>query len=499
VSHANALNQHQRETFTTAFPKAPSRWLSPSHFISRPLALTTEGDGEGGLGWLSGATLDLSFTRSLCAPHEGVRGGPCSAPASRVVLEVRAKVAQYAEAARFGHALPPPDKGRRYRERAGRHGGIPGEDALSHFRARVGAEAIDATMAGFVELVRTFGLIQGALVSTDGPLEPSNARSKGCTYACQAGRAGRMDAASRLELCGPLPSGAKRLQRPCPGPEGVDQVRQATGKLGTPKAPQVARLEREVGEPRQASGQDRQQVATRRGLTEAEGPALRWQWGPRRQRPQGDLWGGWPTLPSEREAPVGYHSETQDPTKTERVVGYGPLKTTARNCELGLEVPRGPSTYPAHADEGSHGIAHRTTLALPVLPGPVQLGDSGADVIAHDPWRRDPGGVPVMDDNPRNEHLAPESLIKRGSEPYGTPSAPCGCLCRSPGYAYQANSRQYVCGRPCRPEEQQRCPHSYGGRGYSHGMTFRDHPRLMGPIPRGPPAWQRRYGARTAS
>jgi hypothetical protein len=69
VSHAHALNQHHRETFTTPFPKAPSRWLSHSHFTSRPLALTTEGEGEGGLVWLLGATIDLRFTRSICAPH----------------------------------------------------------------------------------------------------------------------------------------------------------------------------------------------------------------------------------------------------------------------------------------------------------------------------------------------------------------------------------------------------------------------------------------------
>ena len=28
VTHANTFNQHTRETFTTLFPKDPSRWLS---------------------------------------------------------------------------------------------------------------------------------------------------------------------------------------------------------------------------------------------------------------------------------------------------------------------------------------------------------------------------------------------------------------------------------------------------------------------------------------
>jgi hypothetical protein len=138
-------------------------------------------------------------------------------------------------------------------------------------------------------------------------------------------------------------------------------------------------------------------------------------------------------------------------------------------------------------------------LALPVLPRQVQLGDAAYDVTANYLWIREQGGVPVIDYNPRNEHLDPEAFLKRGYDQHGTPYAPCGRLCRSNGYDYQANSRQYVCGRPCPPQEQRQCPHRYGVRGYSQRMTCKDHPRLIGPIQRGTPAWQRLYGARTAS
>jgi hypothetical protein len=71
----------------------------------------------------------------------------------------------------------------------------------------------------------------------------------------------------------------------------------------------------------------------------------------------------------------------------------------------------------------------------------VQLGDSAYDVTLNYHWSRDRGGVPVFDYNPRNEHLDPESLAKRGYDQYGTPYAPCGRLCRSNGYDYQVNSR----------------------------------------------------------
>jgi len=204
-------------------------------------------------------------------------------------------------------------------------------------------------------------------------------------------------------------------------------------------------------------------------------------------------------VPSDLEAKIGYHVDTKDPAKKEAVFGYVHLKTTDLHRELGLELPLGNSTYAADAKEGTEFIAHRAALAMPVLPGQVQLGDAANDVTANYHWIHDRGGIAVFDYNRRNEHLDSESLVKRGYDPYGTPYAPCGRLCRSNGYDYQADSRQYVCGLHCPPEEQQHCPHAFGVLGYSHRMTFRDHPRLIGPIQRGTPAWQRLYGARSAS
>ena len=101
--------------------------------------------------------------------------------------------------------------------------------------------------------------------------------------------------------------------------------------------------------------------------------------------------------------------------------------------------------------------------------------------------------------NPEAHRLDAESLLHRGYDPHGTPYAPCGRLCRSNGYDYQAQSRQYVCGLQCPPEEQQRCPHRHGVLGYCHRMSFRDHPRLIGPIERDSPQWQQLYGMRSAS
>jgi len=204
-------------------------------------------------------------------------------------------------------------------------------------------------------------------------------------------------------------------------------------------------------------------------------------------------------MPSDLEAKVGYHVDTQDPSKKEEVFGYVHLTTTDLNPELGLEWPVGTSTYPANANEGHEFIAHRAKLTVPVLPGQVHLGDAANDVTAKYEWIHERGAIAVFDYNRRNEHVDETSLLHRGYDQNGTPYAPCGRLCRSNGYDYQAESRQYVCGLQCPADEQQHCPHRYGVLGYCHRMSFKDHPRLIGPIQRGTPAWQRLYGARSAS
>jgi len=499
VAHAAALNHHHQETFIRPFPKAPSRWLSHYQFTPRPITPTTNGNVEGGLSWLVGATIDFTFTRAICAPHYGARGGPCYDPASLVFLEVATKVDQYVDYARFCDDLRQRDKGHRYRQLAGLHDAIPGEDDLCHFRYRVGAQAIDTTMASVVELFSTFGLINGELLSTDGQLEASHSRYKGCAYACEGCQSLPIDEADRQELRRQLQSGAKRLQLTCPFPEVVDKVRKATAKKGKPVTPKVALLEIETLQGGQRSSSDRHQVATLLGLSEDERPEVRLKWCHLRQGPKGELLASCPKVPSDLEAKVGYHIDTKDTSKKERVFGYLHLKTTEINQALGLELPLGNATYAADANEGSEFIKHRAALAVAARPGQVHLGDAAYDVTANYKWIHQRGAIAIFDYNPRNEHLDPQSLLKRGYDQYGTPYAPCGRLCRSNGYDYQANSRQYVCGRPCAADQQQRCSHASKVRGYSHRMAFKDHPRLISPVQRDTSAWRRLYAARTAS
>ena len=80
VSQAEALNQRNQVTFTTPFPKHPSRWISHYQFHPRPITFTDKGAVEGSLSWLVGATLDFSFVRGLCAGSYDARGGTLLRP-----------------------------------------------------------------------------------------------------------------------------------------------------------------------------------------------------------------------------------------------------------------------------------------------------------------------------------------------------------------------------------------------------------------------------------
>ena len=496
---AAELNRKNRENYTTPFPKAPSRWLSYYRFEPCPVEFTPEGEVEGRMSWLTGSLFDFGFTRAVFAPHYGKEGGLCFDPASLFVLEMAAKVDGYADYASFCKDLHQKELGRRYRQLAGLHDCIPGEDDLSNFRDKVGSQAIDSLMAVFVSFFRDFGLIKGELLSTDGQLEPSYSRYKGCAHFGPGCQQFPLEEADRQEPGLQLQEGAKRLQIVCPFPEVVQKVLQATTKKGQPHVPRVALLEVEFLPAESSETTGRQRLAGLLGLPLEQVPPVRIQWSHLRRGPQGELLAGCPKIPSDMEAQVGYHVDNQNPGKKELVFGYNHLRTTDRNEELDLELPVGHSTHPANANEGNHFQEHRSKVALPFVPGQVQLGDCAYDHTALYQWIRGQGGTPIIDYNPRNENRSPEACLSRGYDIHGTPYAPCGRLCRSNGYTYPSDSRQYVCGLQCSPQEQKQCPHGQKVWGYNHRMSFKEHPRLIGPIQRGSEDWKILYAARSAS
>ncbi|MDH3599084.1 MAG: hypothetical protein OEU26_05525, partial [Candidatus Tectomicrobia bacterium] len=373
ISQAEALNQRNQETFATPFPKNPSRWISHYPFHPRPITFTDQGGVEGDLSWLIGATLDFRFARDLCAGAYGARGGHCYDPASLLFLEVAAKVDSYPDYASFCHDLDQADKGRRYRDLAGLDQAIPGQDSFTNFRKRVGHSVVDHTMAIMGQLFIDFGLIKGQVLSTDGQLEPTHSRFKGCAYACQACQELPIDEASRHQLAEQLQNGSQRLEMLCPFPEVIDKVRKATAKTGTPRDPQVTLLEVEALPPDQTSSPSHPQLAALLDVPQDQLPPVRLKWSHLSLTANGEWRASCPKVPSDLEAGVGYHVDTKNPGKKERVFGYLHLKTTDFHPDFTLELPLGHSTYAAGTDEGTEFMGHRGALAMPVLPGQVQL------------------------------------------------------------------------------------------------------------------------------
>ena len=339
VTEASQLNQRALESCTLPFPKAPDRWLSHDQFRPRPSEFTAAGEVEGGLSGLLGATIDLRFTRALLAPYYAKEGGHGDDPASSCCLEVACRVDGYRDYARFCAELRQQDKGRRDRDRAGVHTALPGADDLSSCRRRVDAAALEAALAVFVGLFRAFGLITGELLSTDGQLEPSCSRFKGCAYVCPDGQQLPLDAADRDALGRQLQAGAKRLAIRCPCPEVVPKVRQATTTQGTPREPKGALLEIEYPPAERVKTTGAQQLSERLSLPIDQLPPLRIHWSHLTKGPQGELWGRGPKVPADLEARVGDHIDHKAPHKQELIFGYLQQKTTNKSGAIRTKCP----------------------------------------------------------------------------------------------------------------------------------------------------------------
>jgi len=236
---AAALNQKNAENYTTPFPKNDDRLISHYRFEPGEVEFNSEGEIEGGLSWLISKLFDFSFVRSIVSPIYSNQGGPCFDPASMFILEVASKADAYPYYSGFCEDLRQKEKGRCYREMAGIEESIPGEDDFCNFRKRVGSETVDLVINIFVEFLKEFGLINDGQLSTDGQLEPSNSRYKGCAHFCPECQGFSLNEESQQDICQQLQSGAKHIQITCPFPETVQKVLSATGKKGKPREPKV--------------------------------------------------------------------------------------------------------------------------------------------------------------------------------------------------------------------------------------------------------------------
>ncbi len=327
---------------------------------------------------------------------------------------------------------------------------VPGEDDLCHFRYRVGDEVIHQIMAVAVDFLSTLWPDQRRAAQS--PMASSNPPIRATRAAPTPARTARPSAlreADRQALGEQLQSGAKRLQLTCPFPEVVDKVREATAKKGHPKDPKVTLLEIEtVPEDKASTAQIANTWPRCSGLAEDEVPPVRLKWCHLSQGPQRRARG---QLPQDALGPRG---QSRRPRRHQ-----GPLQ---ERRSLWLRASQN------HRSQPGAWLWNCPWATPPTRPTPMRA-PSLSRIAPHSPsrcglgrcsWGTRPMTSPPTTSGFMSAALSPSLpitgatstsmrrlLLNRGYDQNGTPYAPCGRLCHSNGYDYQA-AEPTVCLRP---------------------------------------------------
>lgn len=511
---ATELNQRLQNTYTTPFPKAEYRWISHYWFKPNPIEFTKDGEVVGGLSFLACSLFDFSFVRSVAAKEYSKEGGHCFDPASLFVLELCKVLDTFPNYAKFCEILHQPKDGESYRALAGLRKAIPDEVDLHNFRSHIGEKTIQELIRVFVQFFTKFGLIDGNILVTDGQLQPTFSRYKGCAFACSSCH--RLPLPSLKEILLPqIQAGKKELKMLCPFEKVQQKVKELTEKKGK-KPKEVSLTVLEIAylsedftvrprrdQPKSPFKDQRQELANLLGVCVDELPAVRIRRSRIKRNEKGEIEGiDCPKAPSDLEARVGYHIDNSSPDKVERVFGYNAIRTTNINCALKLELPVGGGTYPADIKEGEKFPSHlkKISQAVPNKDFQIHGMDSGYDQKEDYECLRNQRAIPVIAYNPRRENLTQQAQIKRGYDSNGVPFAPCGRIMRSNGYHYDHKYRQFICGKSCQDgEEEVSCEHLSKRYGFTAQMSACQHPRLVGEILRGSKRWEELYAKRTAA
>ena len=211
---------------------------------------------------------------------------------------------------RFCADLRQQDKGRRYRELAGLHAAIPGEDDLSHFRRRVGRRG---HRGRFGRLCRPLPGLWPDHGRTPRHGWPAGALLLPLQGLCLLQSGLPAAPVGRGQSARALPTTGKRTKRRirCPFPEVVQKVRQATTKQGKPREPKWPSW-RSTMDPQTASRR-RPSALELLSLPTDQLPPLRIQWShltKARRESSG------PAKVLHLEARVGYHIDNKNPDRT---------------------------------------------------------------------------------------------------------------------------------------------------------------------------------------
>jgi len=219
-----------------------------------------------------------------------------------------------------------------------------------------------------------------------------------------------------------------------------------------------------------------------------------------------------PKLPKDTDARIGVRRDPKNPDRIEKIFGYNLILSISVELQLKIELPVAVTNISGNAEEGSQLICNKEQIHNHHrCHAYIDVGDAKYDIIKNYEYIRGEGSIPIIDYNPRNEHLSKHALLSRGYDQKGRPFAPCGLLARPNGFDRKHQRLTFCCFKQCLNLKYKamdnlqtqydiaQCPHIHNQTGFTKHMYVKEHPRLVNEIPRGSKRYDTFKNMRSAS
>jgi hypothetical protein len=213
------------------------------------------------------------------------------------------------------------------------------------------------------------------------------------------------------------------------------------------------------------------------------------------------------------QTPLGYGRESwvrrkpQNPNKKQKIFGFDAIIDTSVELALGIELPVACTAIAGNTEEGKYYITNREqVLEYHGRGSKIDLADAKYDEHHNYEFSRSHGAIPIIEYNPRNEHLSVAALKERGYDQNGWPYAPCGILTRPNGFDFSCQKASLSCRRQCVSAKDPKiiayardCPYWINYHGFSKHMSVKKFPRLITEVIRGTYRYRKLKALRPAS
>ena len=511
----NKINLKVSLSHQTPFPNAAL--LSRYRFKKRFVHILPNGDVRGGYVKMITSLIDFSFIRSMVAHCYSDKGPPCYDPPSLFLLDLFRYIDGHQNMRAFLEVLRDSDRGRSYRAYAGISENIPCEATFSNFRARIGDQLYNEIFHVLVDIFHRLEMITFNILAHDGTLYPTWARYKGCTYFCDQCHQIIVDDVLakvknrilyRINKLSEGNLGSEiRVYTECPSDRFPKEVKKPKIELFAFK---LAFSDGELSEQQTNTailfGVEKELQKHQLCIHTIRSAVCSIDFN------TGSMTMGCPKLPKDTDARIGVRRDPQNPNRKQKIFGYNLVLTTSVEMHLKIELPVAVTNIAGNAEEGSQIIVNDNQIAAHHrCRVKIDIGDSKYDITDNYDYIRARGSIPIIDYNPRNENLSPQTLRHRGYDEKGWPFAPCGLLCRPNGFDKKRQRLTFCCFKQClnlraaalknlqANYDIATCPHSQNRTGFTRHMYVKEHPRLINEIPRGSKLYNEIKKIRSAS